>query len=155
MINIGDMKILKITSVAFEEGGKIPSKYTCDGENINPPFKIENIPPEAKSLALIADDPDAPSGVWVHWTVWNIDPNINKITEGNVPKGAIEGQTSFGNSGYGGPCPPSGSHHYLFKFYALDTKLDLPVETNNDELEGFIRNHLIASGGLTGIYERD
>ena len=112
---------LVISSPAFENDGDIPSKYTCDGEEINPPLKIANIPGEAKTLALIVEDPDASKGVFDHWLVWNIEPTGN-IAEDSVP-GTV-GINSFGNTGYGGPCPPSGSHRYYFRLFALDSNLN-------------------------------
>lgn len=116
---------MKITSSAFQEGASIPSKFSCDGANSSPPLQIADVPSGAKSLALIVDDPDAPSGLFTHWTVWNISPQINAIAEGSAPKGVL-GTNDFGKSGYGGPCPPSGTHCYYFKIFALDRELDLP-----------------------------
>src|SRR3989344_873103 len=117
---------MNLSSPAFEHHQPIPAKYTCDGENINPLLQFSDIPDSTKSLVLIMDDPDAPAGLWVHWTIWNIDPGTAEIAENSVPPGSIEGVTSFGKPGYGGPCPPSGTHRYFFKFFALDTKLDIP-----------------------------
>lgn len=148
-----NMQTLKITSTAFENSGNIPPKYTCDGEDVNPPLSVENIPAEAKSLAIIFDDPDAPAGTWTHWTVWNIEP-ASIIAEANAPKGSTEGETSFGETGYGGPCPHSGSHRYFFKVYALDTKLDLPPKSSISELAEAIKGHTVAYGELMGRYER-
>lgn len=123
---------LKVTSNAFAAGGKIPKKYTCDDANISPPLQIENIPPGAKSLALIVDDPDAPGGTWSHWLVWNIDPHASEIRENSVPRNGMQGTTDFGSAKYGGPCPPSGSHRYYFKVYALDTTLSLSSSAKRD-----------------------
>ncbi len=144
---------MKITSSAFENRGQIPSKYTCDGEDINPPLKFENVPERAQALALIADDPDAPSGTWVHWTVWNMPVSTTGIDEGNKPAG-VEGMTSFGSKGYGGPCPPSGSHKYFFKLYALDTELDLDMDADKEALEYAMQGHIIEQTELTGNYSR-
>ena len=144
---------MKITSSAFENRGQIPSKYTCDGEDINPPLKFENVPERAQALALIADDPDAPSGTWVHWTVWNMPVSTTGIDEGNKPAG-VEGMTSFGSKGYGGPCPPSGSHRYFFKLYALDTELDLDMDADKEALEYAMQGHIIEQTELTGNYSR-
>src|SRR4051812_30795928 len=114
---------LKITSNGFASGGSIPNKYTCDGQNIHPPLHIRDVPKAAKSLAMIVDDPDAPGQIWVHWILWNIDPKTSEIAENSVPGSAIQGTNDFGEPKYGGPCPPSGTHRYFFKVYALDTSL--------------------------------
>src|SRR5205823_7227862 len=127
---------MKITSSAFQEGANIPSKFSCDGANTSPPLQISDVPSEAKSLVLIVDDPDAPSGLFTHWTVWNISPQISSIPEGSTPKG-VQGTNDFGKSGYGGPCPPSGAHHYYLKIFALDRDLELP--------SGAKRSHLAAA----------
>ena len=112
---------MKITSSAFQEGGNIPSKFTCDGGDSSPPLQIAEIPSSAKSLALVVDDPDAPSGLFTHWIVWNISPQTNGIAEGSTPKG-VQGTNDFGKAGYGGPCPPSGTHRYYVKIFALDRR---------------------------------
>lgn len=149
---------MKITSTAFQHNGNIPPRYTCDGENINPPLTINDVPAQAKSLVLIVDDPDAPMGTWVHWTVWNIDPAITEISENSLPKGtyeaAVEGITSFGKTGYGGPCPPSGTHRYFFKLYALDILLDLPSSAKSADIEKATSGHILASAELIGLYKR-
>src|SRR5438034_3255667 len=129
---------MKITSSAFQEGGNIPSKFTCDGGDTSPPLQIAEVRSEAKSLVLIADDPDAPSGLFTHWAVWNISPQTNSIAEGNPPKG-VQGTNDFGRSGYGGPCPPSGTHRYYFKIFALDRELDLPAGTKRSQLDAAIK----------------
>src|SRR6267378_3425141 len=118
-------KKMKITSSAFQQGANIPSKFSCDGADTSPPLQIQEIPPAAKSLVLIVDDPDAPSGLFTHWIVWNIEPATAQIDENNSPVGAMKGTNDFGKSGYGGPCPPSGTHRYFFKLIALDQKLSL------------------------------
>lgn len=146
-----DYKLLIISSSFFKEGEMIPAKYTCDGENINPPLDITGIPEEAKSLAIIMDDPDAPSGTWVHWVVWNI-PVTHHLKEDHVP--GSEGINDFGNHHYGGPCPPSGTHRYSFKIYALDAILDLPVKIRKEQLEKAMSEHIIGFGELTGLYKR-
>lgn len=145
---------MKLTSPAFKHGQRIPAIYTCDGKNINPPLVISEVPPGTKSLALIVDDPDAPAGVWVHWVVWNIRPDTNKIAEGSVSKEAEEGITSFGRTGYGGPCPPRGTHHYFFRLYALDTKLNLPKQSSREQADKAMKLHIIAETKLMGLYER-
>jgi len=145
---------MKITSSAFEQNQSIPSKYTCDGENINPPLSVSGVPENAQSLALIFDDPDAPAGTWIHWVVWNIDPKTAEIPENSAPAEATEGTTSFGKPGYGGPCPPSGEHRYFFKLYALDTKLDLDLSAGADRLEAAMKGHVLAEAELMGVYSR-
>src|SRR3989344_3924638 len=114
---------MKILSPAFEANQMIPPKYTCDGENINPPLQIADVPANTKSLILISDDPDASMGTWVHWTVWNIPPETKEIGENSAPIGAVEGMTSFGDKGYGGPCPPSGPLPIFFNYNVLDAWL--------------------------------
>ena len=143
---------MKVTSV-FPSNGKIPSKYTCDGENISVPLEVIDIPGNAKTLAIISDDPDAPSGMWVHWVVWNISVSGNSktIEEGTSP--GTEGITDFGSKGYGGPCPPSGTHRYFFKVYALDTELSLEDATKSD-LEKAMKGHIIQEAELMGTYAR-
>ena len=145
---------MRLTSPAFQHNGTIPSKYTCDGLDVNPPLQISDVPSEAKSLALIADDPDAPTGIWTHWLVWNINPHIVEIEEDSVPEGAVEGNTNFGNPGYGGPCPPSGEHRYYFKLYALDSPLGLQEGATRDELEASMEHHIIDETELAARYSR-
>lgn len=145
---------MNLTSSAFQNNGIIPSKYTCDGENINPPLKIFGIPQNTQSLVLIVDDPDSPTGTWVHWTVFNIDPKIQEISENSVPEGAVEGITDFGSIGYGGPCPHSGAHRYFFKLYALDAKLDLLAGSSKKEIEKAMEGHILDKAELIGLYSR-
>ena len=145
------MKELTITSPAFGNNKPIPSKYTCDGDNVNPTLNIEGTPEETKSLVLIVDDPDAPMGTWDHWIVWNIPPT-NKIEENSVP--GTEGLNDFRKHSYGGPCPPSGTHRYFFKVYALDTKLDLNPNSRKKDVEKAMKNHILAKGELVGLYSR-
>jgi Raf kinase inhibitor-like YbhB/YbcL family protein len=149
--NAGEMKM---SSPAFKDGGNIAAKFSREGGNTNPPLKIENAPANAKSLALIVDDPDAPGGLFTHWLVWNIDPKTTSIAEGSAPKGAIEGTNDFGSSGYGGPQPPSGTHHYYFKIFALDQALSLPAGAKRRELEKAMKGHVIAQGQLMGRYSK-
>jgi hypothetical protein len=144
---------MKITSPAFENNGNLPAKYTCDGAGINPPLSFAEVPAAAQSLVLISDDPDAPSGTFVHWTVWNIDPKTTEIAENSVPAGSMQGVTSYGKEGYGAPCPPSGVHHYYFKLYALDTKLYLPG-VRADSLEKAMIGHTLDKAELIGLYTR-
>jgi len=145
---------MKITSPAFENNQMIPQKYTCDGENINPPLQINDIPAGTQSLVLIVDDPDAPSGDWVHWLVWNINPATKLISENESPQGAIQGINDFGKQNYGGPCPPSGIHHYQFKIYALNTTLNLTSSSRKKDLEKAIENHILDKEILIGLYQR-
>ena len=145
------MKKLTITSPAFENNGFIPSKYTCDGNDVNPPLKIEGVPEGTQSLVLIVDDPDAPMGTWDHWIVWNIPP-LEKIEENSVP--GVEGLNDFNRHSYGGPCPPSGTHRYFFKVYALDAKLDLDSSSRKKNLERAMEGHILAKGEIVGLYSR-
>lgn len=145
---------MRITSPTFNFHAFVPTKYTCDGNDINPPLEISNVPESAKSLALIMDDPDAPGGTWVHWTLWNIPPTTTVIPEKALPSGAIEGITSFGTPGYGGPCPPTNTHHYYFKLYALDTELDLPSSSDIKRLEMAMSDHIIGKTEHIGLYTR-
>ena len=144
---------MKITSSAFQEGANIQSKFSCDGANTSPPLQISDVPSAAKSLVLIVDDPEAPSGLFTHWTVWNIPPHASSIAEGSTPKG-VQGTNDFGKSGYGGPCPPSGTHRYYFKIFALDRELDLPFGAKRGQLDAAIKNHVLAQGELVGRYLR-
>ena len=144
---------MKITSPAFENNGNIPSKYTCDGKNVSPPLIFSEISENAKSLVLISDDPDAPVGTWDHWIVFNIPPSTKEITKGTEPKGTA-GKNSWGRTGYGGPCPPSGTHRYFFKLYALDTTLDLPAGSTKKQIEEAMQNNILVKAELIGLYKR-
>lgn len=145
---------MKLTSTQFRRNGYIPTTYTCDGANVNPPLAISDIPKNTVSLVLEMDDPDAPGGTWVHWTVWNISPETKTIMEGELPKGSVEGLNSGDNFHYDGPCPPQGAHHYHFKLYALDTMLDLSQVSTEEELNSAMKGHIIDSSVLVGFYER-
>jgi len=145
---------MKLASTAFENNQSIPAKYTCDGENVNPPLVIVDIPEDTQSLVLIVDDPDAPGGTFTHWLVWNIDPQAKEIAEGSVPQNASQGKNDFGKNGWGGPCPPSGTHHYFFKLYALDQKIDLPQSANKGDLEKAMQGHILSQTQLIGLYSR-
>ncbi len=144
---------LKLASPAFKNNEMIPAKYTCRGEDINPALEISGVPSNAKSLALIVDDPDAPAGIWVHWVVWNMPPT-QKINEDSVPPGSSQGVTDFGRPGYGGPCPPSGTHRYFFKLYALDSNLNLGPNTKKSDLENAMKGHILAQTQLIGLYTK-
>lgn len=146
---------MKLTSTAFENQKEIPEKYSCQGENTNPPLTISGVPETSKSLALIIDDPDAPSGTWSHWTLWNIPPTTTEIPESWViPDSIIEGMTSFGEQTYDGPCPPNGSHRYFFKIFALDQELELDKATTAEELEQAMKGHVLDSATLMGTYQK-
>lgn len=155
----GKIMELKISSPAFKHNEFIPSKYTCDGENVSPEIRIEGIPTNAKSLVLINDDPDAPMGTWDHWILYDIPPTTTVIPEGIKPErefsnGMKHGLNSWGKVGYGGPCPPSGVHRYFFKVYALDVVLNLPSGVTKSKLLKAMEGHIIAQGELIGKYSR-
>jgi Raf kinase inhibitor-like YbhB/YbcL family protein len=143
--------ILSISSPAFEHEGFIPQKFTCEGEGKNPPLRIAGIPEEAKSLAIIVEDPDAPGKVFDHWLVWNIPPT-DTIPEDTAP--GLEGRNSAGELGYIGPCPPTGTHRYFFKVYAVDTLLEAGKGADKIKLEYVLANHVIAYGELIGLYKK-
>ncbi|MFQ6120420.1 MAG: YbhB/YbcL family Raf kinase inhibitor-like protein [Methanosarcinales archaeon] len=146
---------LKLRSTVFEEGGTIPSKYTCEGLDVNPPLEIAGVPKNAKSIVLIVDDPDAPSKVWDHWVMWNIPPDTKKIEEDSVPEGAVQGVNDFKRREYGGPCPPPGPpHRYMFKLYALDTVLDLAPSSTKKDVEKAMSGNILAQTTLVGLYQR-
>jgi len=146
-------KKMKLTTV-FKHNEKIPSIYTCDGEDLAPELTVSEVPNEAKELVLIVDDPDAPMGTWVHWLVYNMPANTTKIEAKNLPQGSKQGITDFGRTGWGGPCPPSGTHRYFFKLYALDTTLDLQAGATKSQLEQAIKGHVIEKDELVGLYKR-
>ncbi|MDO8565591.1 MAG: YbhB/YbcL family Raf kinase inhibitor-like protein [Candidatus Moranbacteria bacterium] len=150
---------MRIESPAFEENGFLPVAYTCDGVGVNPPLIFADVPTEARSLALIVDDPDVPKdrhpdGLFVHWVLWNIDPAITGIEENSVPQGAVEGATTRGVPGFVRACPPDREHRYFFKLYALDTPLNLPATAGKDELEKALEGHTLASATLMARYDR-
>lgn len=142
---------LEISSAAFQADGNIPAQYTCDGEGINPPLQIKNIPENTQSLALIVEDPDAPKGTYDHWVVWNIKPSPH-IQEHSNP--GISGNNSAGKTGYHPPCPPNGSHRYYFHVYALDRELDLMHGDSKESLQKAMKPHILAEGAIMGRYER-
>jgi Raf kinase inhibitor-like YbhB/YbcL family protein len=148
------MEAMKIFSPAFADNGQIPSRYTCDGEDINPPLHLEHIPQGTKSLALIIEDPDAPSGLWIHWMVWNINSHQTEIAENSTPKEAMVGRNNFERTSYGGPCPPSGTHRYIFRLFALDKVLALAGGSTKKQLEEAMKPHVLANAQLTGLYGR-
>ncbi len=144
---------MKLCSQAFENGESIPREYTCDGADVSPPLTFSKVPENAQSLVLIMDDPDAPMGTWVHWLIWNIPTNTTGFAKGEnitFPKG----KNDFGKLYYGGPCPPSGTHRYYFKLYALDTMLDLTVGATKKQLEDAMEGHIIEEAQIMGTYSR-
>jgi hypothetical protein len=145
---------MKITCPILKENNHLTSKYTCDGDNINPPLEISDIPEEAKSLVLVVDDPDAPGGTFTHWLVWNIHPVIKKIEENDIPLDAVEGVNSAGDAGYMAPCPPTGTHRYRFKLYALDKYLSLKKTATQEEVEKNANKNLIEKSELITKYQR-
>jgi Raf kinase inhibitor-like YbhB/YbcL family protein len=143
---------LTVKSPAFENNKPIPQKYSCDGQEVNPPLTVEGIPQATKTLALIVEDPDAPRGTFDHWLVWNIVPT-GKIEENSIP--GVEGINTSGEQTYVSPCPPFGTHKYFFKVYALDTELALkPLATKKKDLEKAMQGHVLAQGELMGLYSR-
>ena len=145
---------MRLSSGNFSHNVLLPAKYTCDGDDINPSLQISGVPERAKSLALIMDDPDAPAGIWDHWIVFNISPDIVQIEEGAEPSG-IHGLGTSGNLKYHGPCPPSGEHRYFFKLYALDTMLALGEGASKQEVGRAMEGHVIDQTELVGKYRRE
>lgn len=155
---VSDLTIA-LTSSAFMDGSDIPTKYTCDGEDVSPPLEWSNLPEGTKSIALIVDDPDAPGRTFVHWVLYAISPDAGGLPEGVpavdiTPEGAKHGRSGFGRNGYGGPCPPSGSHRYFFKLYALDSELGLEAGADKSDLLQAMAGHILAQGQLMGRYQR-
>jgi Raf kinase inhibitor-like YbhB/YbcL family protein len=146
---------MQIYSPAFLENGYIPGKYTCDGRNVSPPLHIRGVSSKSRSLVLIVEDPDARSGDWVHWTVWNMDAGTRVISENSIPDGAVEGDTDFELPAWSGPCPRQGVHRYLFRLYSLDIKLDLPARALKADLDKAIQGHILDQTVLVGLYGRD
>lgn len=150
---------IKLTSTAFEQAGMIPPRYTCDGEDVSPALNWDSVPETAKSLALVCDDPDAPMGTFVHWVLYNLPGDVRELpedvpAEASLPNGARQGTSDFGQTGYGGPCPPRGTHRYFFRIYALDTPLDLAAGASRAELLEAMEGHILAQGQLMGKYQR-
>ncbi|MEM3736837.1 MAG: YbhB/YbcL family Raf kinase inhibitor-like protein [Candidatus Bathyarchaeia archaeon] len=148
-----------ITSRAFKNNESIPSQYTCDGKDVSPPLCWSGAPQGTKTYALIVDDPDAPGGTFTHWVIFNIPSSESGLQEnvpktGKLPNGAIQGKNDFGRNGYGGPCPPSGTHRYQFHLYALDTQLNLPPGATKQDLQRAMRGHILAKAELIGLYSR-
>ena len=150
---------MKLTSTAFSEGGMIPAQYTCNGPDISPPLNWEDVPEQTKSLALIADDPDAPVGTWVHWVLYNLPADTHELQEDLpktkvLPNGAMQGTNDFRKIGYGGPCPPGGTHRYFFKLYALDELVDLNPGARKKDLLDAMKGHILAECQLMGKFSR-
>lgn len=148
-------KSLRVESTAFKQSGEIPKKYTCEGEDAQPPLSFGGVPAQAKSLVLIVDDPDAPAGIWVHWVVYNMPPSTVRLEEAaSLPAGAVAGVNDFGKPAWGGPCPPSGRHRYYFKLYALDAMLPTLDKATKAAVEKAMHGHVIARGELMGTYKK-
>ncbi|HEV8610659.1 MAG TPA: YbhB/YbcL family Raf kinase inhibitor-like protein [Thermoanaerobaculia bacterium] len=150
---------LEVWSPAFPEGGAIPAKYTCDGKDVSPPLSWSGVPAGTKSLALICDDPDAPAGVWVHWVAYDLPASSTGFPEAvppreEIPSGGRQGRNDFRKIGYGGPCPPSGTHRYVFTVSAFDRTVGLPPGATKAQLLAAMRGHVLAEGWLTGKYSR-
>lgn len=150
---------MKIFSAAFDDAETIPAKYTCDGENVSPAIQWSDVPAGARSVALICDDPDAPKKDFTHWVLYNVLPEMRTLPEhlpprNELPDGGRQGTNDFGKVGYGGPCPPSGTHRYRFTLYALDTKLGVPPASPRKDVDKAMQGHVIETAQLTGIYAR-
>ena len=145
---------ITVTSTAFREGGTIPSKYTCDGNDISPPLAWDDVPANTSAVALVIDDPDAPGGTFTHWVLLDIDPAATGLAEARLPPGAVQAKNSAGKAAYFGPCPPSDTHHYRFTVYALSEATNLPNGTKLDDALKAIDSRTVARGRLTGIYSR-
>jgi Raf kinase inhibitor-like YbhB/YbcL family protein len=150
----GKPGMFAVLSPAFANNDNIPVKYTCDASDINPPLVIENVPDGTRSLALIVDDPDAPVGIWVHWIIWNIGPKTKEIRENSAPANAEEGRNDWRRNRYNGPCPPSGTHRYFFRLYALNSRLSLGRNATKADLEKAMKGRIIAEAELVGLYKR-
>jgi Raf kinase inhibitor-like YbhB/YbcL family protein len=155
---------MQLTSPAFDDGARIPTRYTCDGEDVSPPLRWSDVPDGTRGFVIIMDDPDAPPGTWVHWVLYDLPADVDHLDEG-VPKrekleggakqGACWGVSSFSRVGYFGPCPPPGKpHRYSFRLYAVDTVLDLPPDQDKDHVEKAMKNHVLAEAELAGLYGR-
>ena len=152
--NINKETYMKIESNIFKNNGNIPAQYTCDGESLRIPLSISDVSKDAKSLALIVDDPDAPNGVFVHWVIWNISPDVSTLENNKIPSGAQEGYTSLGKPGWVAPCPPSGTHHYYFRLYALLNILSIEKFSTKEDLLRAMDGLILDEATLIGLYER-
>lgn len=146
---------LELICLEFEDGERIPQKFTCDGENINPEFEISGVEDDVLSMVMIVDDLDSADGNFVHWMVWNIPPSTKHIVTGELPEDCIEGFNDFGNAEYGGPCPKTGTHRYQFKLYALDIDLEIDEDADRRALEREMAGHIVDEAVLTGVYGRE
>lgn len=150
---------MRLSSSSFKDGGTIPTRFTCDGEDISPPLHFSGLPGGTRSVALVCDDPDAPVGTWVHWVIYNLPADTAALDEAlpakeTLPDGSMQGMTDFQRIGYGGPCPPAGTHRYFFKLYALNTMLDLPPGVSKSGLIEAMEGHLLSECRLIGLYSR-
>ena len=150
---------LSITSTAFKQGERIPSKYTCDGSDTSPELEWSDVPDGAQSFTIIADDPDAPVGTWIHWVLYNVPGETRTLPEAippdaSLPDRSMQGKNSWGRPGYGGPCPPGGTHRYFFRLYALDTVLELKSGVSENDLLKAMKGHILAEAELMGLYSR-
>ncbi len=150
---------MKLTSSAFSEGGQLPAKYTCEGENISPPLSWTAVPAAARSLALIVEDPDTGHGTFAHWVVYHLRPGDGSLAEAvphtpALPDGAMQGKNDFGRTGYNGPCPPSGTHRYFFRLYALDTHLQIREGATREQVDAEMKGHILAETALMVRYGR-
>lgn len=145
---------MELTSQAFDHGAAIPRRYTCQGDDVSPPLAVSGVPPGTRSLALMMDDPDAPRGTWDHWVLYDIPADVTSVPEGGAPAGATAGRNSWGRTGWGGPCPPSGRHRYFFRLYALDAEPGLGPGATKQELERAIEGHVLDRAELMGTYQK-
>lgn len=155
-LNIVSMAMsLSLESTTLIHNASIPKQYTCNGENISPALQWHGTPAGTQSYVLIVDDPDAPAGTWVHWLLFNIPATLTRLDEATkTPAGAISGKNSWDQQGYGGPCPPSGTHRYFFKLYALDSKLTVNSSVNKQDILNAMQNHILDSSELIGLYKQ-
>jgi Raf kinase inhibitor-like YbhB/YbcL family protein len=146
---------ITVSSSAFTDGGTVPGRYTCAGEDVSPPLAFSGVPTRTAGLALLVEDPDAPQGTFTHWLVWDMDPHTTRLSAGATPPGAVQGRNSFSKTGYSGPCPPPGKpHHYVFTVYAADRRLGLGPGATTADVKRALTGHTLASGTLTGRYGR-
>jgi Raf kinase inhibitor-like YbhB/YbcL family protein len=154
-LNRREVSNMKIYSPEFNDNAMIPTKFTCQGQDINPQLLFEDIPEDAQSLVLIMDDPDAPMGTWVHWVLFNMPVDVTGIPEDSVPDNAVQGLNSWPKNNYGGPCPPSGTHRYFFKLYALDSELELDDTATKKDVEQAMQGHIIERAEYVGLFKKE
>jgi Raf kinase inhibitor-like YbhB/YbcL family protein len=147
-----DPASVDISATAFDQGTPIPVKYAEKGQNISPELHIGTVPDTTRSLVLVVDDLDAPTGIWTHWLVWNLPPDTSDIPEGKLPSGSIQGKNSFGRVAYDGPVPPSGTHRYFFHIFAINTVISLPAGSDRAALEAAMKGHVVGKGVTFGTY---